>query len=190
MSLIVYCGPMFSGKTTAMLNEITKYIDITHNNKALIINHSLDTRNVKDIVSSHSSMYKGISDKINVVSTDKLNTVNISDYIVIGIDESNFFDDLYISVKKWLEDGKHIICSGLDGNYKMEKFGKISDLLHLSDKFIKLNAICSLCLKELNETVTPFNTTPAPFTKKIVDGDNEIDIGGADKYIPVCRKHR
>ena len=192
MSLIVYTGPMFSGKTTAMLQEIAKYTDISEKHKALIINHAWDNRNIKDIVSSHSSTYKGLSHKVDVVSTTTLDSVNVDNYIVIGIDESNFFQDLYPTVKQWINSGKHIICVGLDGNYKMDKFGYISELLHLSDKFTKLSAICSLCLNELtenNQTITPFNTTPAPFTKRITIGDNEIDIGGSDKYIAVCRDH-
>lgn len=193
MSLVVFTGGMFCGKTTSMLHEISRYTDISSEHKALVINHSFDNRDVRDVISSHSSTYKGLSDKIDVVSTDNLLNVKIEDYIVIGIDEANLFKNLYSVVKKWLRLNKHIVCSGLDGNYKMEKFGSISDLLHISDKFIKLNAICSICLEDLTsngKTITPFNTTPAPFTRKIdTTNHNEIDIGGSDKYIAVCRKH-
>jgi len=193
MSLIVYTGPMFSGKTTAMIQEISRYTDISEKHKALIINHSLDNRDNREIISSHSSTYRGLNSKIDILSVDKLFTVNVSGYVVIGIDESNFFNDLYPTVKEWLTSNKHIICVGLDGNYKMEKFGNICDLLHLADKFVKLNAICSVCLQDLmenNKVITPFNTVPAPFTKRINNKNtDEIDIGGADKYISVCRKH-
>ncbi len=74
----------------------------------------------------------------------------------------------------------------------MNQFGYISKLLPMADKFVKLNAVCVLCNKELTdrgESITPMNITPAPFTKKITEDTTLIDIGGADKYIAVCRKH-
>lgn len=193
MSLTVYTGPMFSGKTTAMLQEISRYTDISKEHKALIINHTIDNRNEELIISSHSSIYNTLNDKIDVISSDNLSDINVTDYVVIGIDESNFFQDLSSVVQTWLNLEKHIICVGLDGNYKMEKFGKIHELLSISDKFVKLNAICSICLKELiakGQIITPFNMTPAPFTRRInMENNREIDIGGSDKYMAVCRYH-
>lgn len=190
MSLSVVCGPMFSGKTSHMLQEITKYSDISTQRHALIINHTLDTRDPTKVVSSHNSMYKGLSDKIDVVSASNLNDIDVSKYNIIGVDEANFFGDLVETVKSWVKDGKHVICSGLDSDYRMEKFGNISDLVHYSDKFVKLSAICSLCLAELEGHISPCNTTPAPFTMKLPGmGDDIVDIGGSDKYVPVCRFH-
>lgn len=190
---------MFCGKTMKLLEEILRYTDISKEHKALIINHGLDNRNMDKIISSHSSTYKGLSDKIDVISVYELTNVNVDNYVVIGVDECSFFKDLYPMIKKWLGLDKHIVCVGLDGNYKMEKFGNVSELVHIANKFTKLNAICSVCLKELtenNQVITPFNTTPAPFTKKIVESmkddlgnSDDVDIGGADKYIAVCRKH-
>lgn len=192
MSLSVYTGPMFSGKTTHMIQEVTRFCDIS-GLKAVVINHELDTRDEENLVSSHSSGYKGLSDKITVIFSQSLEKVNVDDYSIIGVDEACFFNDLYVTIEKWLVEGKNIVCAGLDGNYKMQKFGQISELLHLSDKFIKLPSICCKCLEELNirnETVTPYNTVPAPFTrKKCILSSDTIDIGGSDKYLPVCRSH-
>lgn len=192
MSLFVFTGGMFCGKTTKLLQEVGKFSDLSEKNKALIINNSIDIRNQQHIVSSHSSLYKGLNDKIEVISVLLLSNVNVDKYSVIGIDEANFFDDLVPVVQKWLTMKKNIICVGLDGDYKMEKFGHISELLPISDSFIKLTAICSECLSEIlnkGENITPFNMTPAPFTVKIKKNDQLIDIGGNDKYAPVCRKH-
>lgn len=195
MSLQVFCGPMFSGKTSRMISEINKFIDIDKNYKAIIINHKLDTRDVDKIVSSHSSLYKGLNDKIDIITTSLLSEIDVSNYTIIGIDEINFYEneqDLVSTIENWLAQEKHIICAGLDGNHKMGKFGYISSLLHLSDDFVKLSAVCDICVKEIlsrGEMITPRNITPAPFTKKIINDGNLIEIGGADKYIPVCRKH-
>ena len=74
----------------------------------------------------------------------------------------------------------------------MNPFGYISKLLPIADNFVKLNAICTVCTQDIinkGEKVTPTNVTPAPFTKKIIEGNDLIDVGGKDKYIAVCRKH-
>jgi len=192
MYLSVYTGPMFSGKTTHMIQEVTQFCDIT-GLKAIIINHELDTRDEENLVSSHSSGYKGLSDKITVTFSEYLSKVDVDEYSIIGVDEACFFNDLYDTIVKWLNEGKNIVCAGLDGNFKMQKFGQINELLHISDKFLKLPSICSKCLEELNtrgETITPYNTVPAPFTrKKCTTNSDTIDIGGSDKYLPVCRSH-
>lgn len=181
---------MFSGKTTKLISDIGTYCDVSDDNRALLINNKLDTRDIEKVISSHSSNYRGLSSKIDVLFTDDLSSVNVDNYTVIGVDETSLFKDVVPAVKRWLDLGKHIVCSGLDGSYKMEKFGEISELLHLSDKFEKLRAICKPCLQELlssGQTIIPYNTVKAPFTKKTVIDDN--DIGGSEKYIAVCRKH-
>ena len=188
MSLKVYTGGMYSSKSSTLLAEITKYTDISEKRCSLIINHSLDTRDHTRIVSSHNSMYKGVSERVDITSTLLLRDIDVSNYTIVGIDEAQMFDDLPETVEYWLSLGKHIIVAGLDSDFKMRPFGKIRDILHLSDTFVKLNAVCSVCIKE-NGDITPLNIIPAPFTKRITDSEDLIDIGGRGKYIPVCRKH-
>jgi len=192
MSLTVFCGGMWAGKTQALLREVTKYSDLTKQRCTLIINHSLDNRDINKVISSHSSIYKGLSDKVDAISSPTLLNVDVSKYTILGLDECNFYPDLVEAVKLWLSMGKHIICVGLDGDANMNKFGHISELVHLADKFEKLSAVCTICMNETlskGEVITPCNTVPAPFTKKIIQGGEQIDIGGAEKYIAVCRKH-
>ena len=216
MSLTVYCGPMFSGKTTRMVQEITKYSDIVSESprhRPLIINHASDNRHDlslrennsdfigvnsrKGLISSHSSLYKGLGNNVDVISVNELEKVDVSMYSVIGVDECQFFPDLYLMVQNWLKQKKHIICAGLDGNFKMGAFGQVYLLLSIADEFTKLRAICKKCLDEAiarKEVITPNTMIPAPFTDKIVDKDknkneNEIDVGGKEKYVAVCRKH-
>jgi thymidine kinase len=198
MSLHVYCGPMFSSKSFRMLMEANKLIDVNNyfnSNKALIINHELNKRDLINHISSHSSLYKGLSDNMDVVYATILSTVNVDNYHIICIDEINFFEDcedLVTTIKKWINANKHIICAGLDSDSNMNKFGYISELVHLSDTFVKLNAICTYCSKEIidrAETITPCNSVPAPFTKRLKEGNSIIEVGGTDLYVAVCRRH-
>lgn len=188
-SLSVYTGPMFCGKTTHLINEITRHIDLDSSLKALLINHMFDTRDSEKVISSHSSAYKGISSKISCTASGKLSDVDVSEYSVIGIDEAQFFPDLLSTVSEWLKLGKHIFVAGLDSDANMEIFGEIHMLLHMADSFTKLQAICTTCLSESKSTITPISLNFAPFTCKHGGGSSQIEVGGASIYAPTCRYH-
>lgn len=191
MSLAVFTGPMFSGKSSKMLKKVTKYADISDEHTCIVINHGTDTRDRQHIVSSHSSQYKGLSEKIDVVSTTVLAEVDVKNYHVIGIDEVQLFPDLFATVKTWVDSGKHVICAGLDGNFKMERWGNVADLLPIADTFVKLSAVCSLCIAENRGKMLSLDNIPlAAFTGKIGGDPTKIlEIGGSETYRPCCRKH-
>jgi thymidine kinase len=101
---------------------------------------------------------------------------------VIFIDEAQFFDDLYECVYSLVElYGKHVVVAGLDGDCNRKKFGSILDLIPICNTIDKYSAYCSVCK----------DGTLAPFTKKAFNYvcENKIEIGGSDKYMPVCRNH-
>lgn len=192
MSLIVVCGPMKSSKTSTFLHKLSTYADVNHC-EVLVVGHPLDTRNIAQGISSHSSMYQGLSKRFKFISSDKLSVVNVGKYHMIGVDEAQFYgkEDLVNTIKMWIKSGIHVICSGLNGSHEMDNFGYIHKLLPMSEDFIKLNAFCEVCNNELlqnNIPITPLNQTPAPFTKKIGGTADLVEIGD-DKYISVCRKH-
>lgn len=196
--LSCFVGPMFSGKTTQMLSCVTRYADASNSKfKPLIINHSFDidrkagNGDTQLDISSHSSQHFGVSDKILTTYTTKLKNVDVSKHDVIGIDECQFYPDLYETVKLWLSKGKHIYCSGLDGCSNVENFGELHKLLPLSTVFTKLTAVCHICMKNCEDkVVTPNSFVKAPFTSKIGGNKNQrIDVGSEDLYIPTCPKH-
>lgn len=187
--LKVYCGPMFSDKSSSLVKDISQMSDIDEKTRCLIINHSLDTRDVENGLSSHSSLYTGVSKNITVVQTAKILDIDVSDFDVIGIDEATFFDDLPEAVQVLLSLDKYIIVSGIDSDFRGNKIGKISDILHMSDEFIKLRSYCAICLKENKQSFRPNDITRASFTSKINNSGGQIDIGGSEKYFPTCRFH-
>lgn len=205
-SLTVYTGPMFCGKTTALLDDVAHFVGVTKDpNSVLLVNHSRDNRNPLDAISSHSPNFK-LLEKVRVIQTDDLSTVDASAYTVIGIDEACFFglpmssDEpeystraLITPIENWLNQGKHIICAGLDGSFEMKKFGYLADLLPLADTFIKMSAVCNACMDILRSqgiTITPKVFVPAPFTTRLGSNTALIDIGGEGKYVATCRRHR
>lgn len=191
-------GPMRSAKTTWLNMELTHKADTMF--RCLKIVHVDDKR--KDVESSsqdgttHNSTFKSISDKITVVHASTLAEVDVTEYHVIGVDEAQFYPDLVTTVLEWVRQGKHVRVVGLDGNFKMEKFGsEFGQILHLipaADSAVKLSATCVKCLEELqaNDYKGNIFAIPGGFTRKIGgDMTSEKDVGGSDKYVPVCRYH-
>ncbi|OMO64725.1 Thymidine kinase [Corchorus olitorius] len=97
---------------------------------------------------------------------------------VIGIDEAQFFEDLYdFCCEAADHHGKTVIVAGLDGDYLRRSFGSVLDIIPIADSVMKLTARCELCGKR------------AFFTLRKTDEIQTELIGGADVYMPVCRQH-
>jgi len=113
-------GPMFSGKSTKLRQEITTLADVGL--KTLYINHSIDNRKTEaydQIITTHHSGFKGLSDKIDVIKINALSRIDVSMYDAIAIDEGQFFDDIDEVVREWvLKDAKIVIIASLDGDFR------------------------------------------------------------------------
>lgn len=170
LELIV--GPMFSGKTSYLVNiyKQCKFCNIP----VVVINHSFDNRYDESLLSTHDKIM------IPCIKTDNLFDIYENlEFIyadVILINEGQLFNDLYEFVVKVLKDGKKIYVCGLDGDFKRQKFGQILDLVPVCDNIIKLSSMCSLCK----------NGKPGIFSHRISSEKEQIVIG-ADNYIPICR---
>ncbi len=182
--LHVRCGPMFCGKTTWLLKKISQYADLS-SEPPLLINSIKDNRD--DKISSHGSQFRGVSHKVKCVKTKFLGDVDVSRYSVVGIDEAQFYDDLKDTVYKWVAAGKQVYCAGLDGYSDMKPFGQIHLLVSIAETFSK---DCAVCLPHLQGATHPMIMAlipKAPFTARITGSTAQVDVGGADKYMAVCR---
>lgn len=193
-TLCIRIGPMFSGKTTWLNGELTNMADkgfsvmkITHD-----IDVRIDVEACDDSGSTHNSSYRSLTPKIKCVRTSTLATVDVSNFLVIGIDESQFFEDLTTTVKHWVEDlGKHVRVCGLCGDSYKNKFGQTLDLIPMCDEVIKKTASCKYCLEQLSRCGFQGNILgiAGPFTKRLGNDKSQTLIGGKDSFVPVCRYH-
>ena len=190
LSLLIGC--MFAQKTTELLRRVRRYKSIGY--KVLLVNFIGDNRYGKDCVASHDKdIEKAVC--ISVLSEiDRM--VSSGTYNVIAIDEGQFFPDLFEYVTNWADRlSVHIVVAGLDGNAKREPFGDMLRLVPHAEEVERLSAFCAVCR----------DGTVAVYSKRMVEGQpippllqgaplvrdpqNQIIIGGADIYKPVCRKH-
>lgn len=185
-------GPMFSGKTTWLNGELTQLADKRFS--VLKIIHSDDNRASEcpdEYGSTHHSTFR-LSPKIVCIKSDRLSNIDVSNFHVIGIDESQFFPDLLEVVQDWVErKNKHVRVAGLCGDAFKRKFGQTLDLIPFCDEVVKLNATCKICLDDLEKKGFRGNifSITAPFSKRLTPCKEQKEIGGSDKYIPVCRFH-
>ena len=175
MSLTLIIGCMFSGKTTELLRRVNRHRAVGQ--RVVVINHSIDNRYNSTGIVTHDN-YTVNSIKCNTLKEVDESLVLKEEYDVIAIDEGQFFKDLELYVKLFVEEyGKSVLIAGLTGDYKREKFGHILDLIPFATHIQHTKALCVQCK----------DGTEASFTLRICDSNKQIDVGAVDKYKAVCR---
>ena len=184
--LTVYTGPMFSAKSSHLIADLNKYKMIRPRNVAAIepvVTYITSRRDTRDYTTRGGHIR--LADGIQQIRTDKLGEVTMTRGQVVGIDEAQFFDDLPL-ITSWVDNGDcHVIVAGLVGDFQRRPFGRIHELLPHVDagRFHILPAVCQICI-ERGE-----GEREASFTRRYREEGQVEEIGGADKYYPVCRKH-
>jgi len=166
----VIFGPMFSGKSTELLRRIRRYTVANH--RCLVVKYKNDTRYSDENMSTHDKQM------ISAQPCTDLKDIEATAifYDVIGIDEGQFFPDIVPFCEKLANIGKTVIVAALDGTFQRKPFGSVLELVPLAEQVTKLSAVCTSCFKD------------AAFSKRI-GSEMEVEvIGGADKYVAVCRQ--
>ena len=191
-TLHITFGPMFSGKTSYLIKNLDNFITVekmkNSSFKALVINSSLDNRNINKIgnLTTHSELthqFKGYDVVFaNVKNLQDINQKIIDSVNYIAIDECQFFDDLEIYVKQWMTENKHIHCSGLIADVERNKFGHLLDLFPFASDVNMTKSFCVGCKKY--EKTAAFTKLKSTKIKK-----NVIHVSVGQDYVPVCQYH-
>ncbi len=178
-------GPMFSGKTTRLMDIYKKFsfCDI----QTMVINYAKDNRYSEVLLSSHDKVMIPCIKALHLNDLVQFNADGTIDpespyynYFletkVILINEAQFFDTITewvtIAVEKYQ---KNVYICGLNSDFKRQKFGNWLDLELLCDNVVLLHSFCSKCKKK-----------PGIFSHRL-SKEEELEVIGADCYIPVCR---
>ena len=186
--LELFIGPMFSGKTSKLL-EIYKQ-NIFCKIPIIVINHSSDTRYHQTMLSTHDKIMIpciqtthllniwNYNDLENPIDVDLTNIhFQFREAQVVLINEGQFFPDLIECVEELLKEKKKVYICGLDGDFERKKFGAILDLIPMCDKVTKMTSLCGICK----------DGTPGIFSLRLTKEKEQFLIG-SDNYIPVCRE--
>ena len=170
-------GPMSCGKTEELLRRIRRCVIAKQ--KIKVFSPKIDTRSNGDYIESRNGLW---TDAIKVEhSIQIVQNVKPEDE-VIAIDELQFFDSNIVKVISILmNEGKRVIGTGLELDFKSEPFGSMPELMCIATKVDKLHAICMKCGCE-----------HATRTQRLIDGEPAdkssplIMIGGDETYEARC----
>lgn len=181
MSLRVVVGPMFAGKTSEIQSVVRRYTCLGR--QVLVLTADIDNRyqeNVTAIVNHDQAAVPARGVPVDGL-LDVLSWNEFSVATAVVVDEAQFFRECLVPfVREAVEiHGKHVVVVGLDGDANRAAFGDVLQLIPLADSVEKKTALCRAC----------GDGTPAIFTRARGFHAHQVEVGGAERYEPVCRRH-
>jgi thymidine kinase len=167
----VICGSMFSGKTEELIRRLNRARIAMQ--RVEVFKPSVDTRySIDNVVSHDEKSFSSI-----VVENASQILFYAQDFEVVGIDEAQFFGNELVAVCNQLADnGKRVLVSGLDMDFRGNPFGPIPELMAVAEYVTKVHAICIRCGDLAN------------YSHRIVSSEKLVMLGETDSYEPLCRK--
>lgn len=169
---------MFSGKTEELIRRLRRAkIARQH---VQVFKPVIDDRYHEERVQSHNGL--GFDAQPIASAADLLGALE-SETTVVAIDEVQFFDNAILDICEQLaDDGKRVICAGLDTDFRGEPFGPIPALMARAEQVDKLHAICVCCGEEASRTQRLIGGKPAAYD------DPVVMVGAAEVYEARCRQ--
>ena len=167
----VICGSMFSGKTEELIRRIRR-AQIARQ-KVVLFKPQIDDRFGANHVVSHDQR------KLEAIPLKSAKEIEdlAKDYEVVGIDEGQFFGMELVKVCENLANqGKRVIVSGLDQDYRGVPFEPMPQLLAIAEYITKNLAICMVC------------GNPANRNQRLTKSKERVVVGGTETYEARCRK--
>lgn len=187
-NIFLITGPMFSGKTTYLID---KYEHCTSMGLSCIaFKPDIDTRYEDTLSGSGKEEKKSLHKSSFIISHEKQKipcllignvkdenynlSVIYNDYDVVFFDEVQFIKNIDIISSEFSANKKLVFCSGLDLDYKQNIFEETQRLSKIST-VIKKSSKCHVCDR------------PASYTsRRQTSCSSRILIGGSDLYFPIC----
>jgi thymidine kinase len=177
-------GTTNSGKSIEILKVKHNYEE--QDKIVILYTSALDSRSGKGRVASRigissEAIALNHDDSIKKSFNAELHKLGRVDCVLV--DEAQFLSrDQVIYLSKIANNGTPVMCFGLKNDFKNELFEGSEALLTFADKIEEIKTICWDCSKKAIMNVRTVNG------EMVTEGD-QIEIGGNESYIPVCRKH-
>lgn len=173
--LILHTGSMFSGKTSSLEREVKRFRIAGYN--TLVLKPTLDTRFIHSAITSHDNtsleavVVEDIDDVVEAAAREKADVLAIDEVQFLGDDAGSIlfaFDTL-------LDEGKTIVCAGLDMDYEAHPFEIVKEIMAVADYVEKHHAVCAHCGSD------------AWVSHRTTKESDRVVIGATEKYEPLCR---
>lgn len=174
-------GAMNSGKSLELIKVAHNYEE--QNKPVLIFTSALDTRTEEDTVSSRVGFHRpavAITDDMDLY--EYVNQLKQKLYCIL-VDEAQFLSKQHILQLAKIVDFLNIpvMAFGLKNDFSNQLFEGSNYLLIYADKIEEMKTICWFCDKKATMNLRIHEGHP------VYDGE-QIQIGGNESYIPVCRR--
>ncbi|MEM9619321.1 MAG: thymidine kinase [Pseudomonadota bacterium] len=175
---------MNAGKSTTLLQSSFNYRERGMN--TLEFTADLDTRDTHGAISSRIGLKKNallFNEETNLfdIITAQCRSEKIN---CVFLDEAQFLNSTQVMQLAQAVDTLNIpiICYGLRTDFRGELFEGSARLFALADEIRELKTICHCGRK------ATMNLRIDKDGNAVISGD-KIEIGGNDRYTPLCRKH-
>lgn len=177
--LYFYYSTMNAGKSTALLQAAYNYAERG-------MRPQLFTAKLDDRADGRIASRIGIGSQAKHFDADTdfwAECTPIPPHCVL-VDEAQFLSKEQVRTLARVVDEANVpvLCYGLRTDFRGELFPGSAALLALADSFIELKTIC-FCGRKATMVV---RVSPAGDVER--EG-KQVEIGGNDRYVPLCRKH-
>lgn len=182
--LYFYYSAMNAGKSTTLLQSAFNYRE--RGMQPIILTAALDNRAGVGKVASRigleaqAHVYNDATDVFSLIK----NAHQQQPRHCVLVDECQFLSKQQVMQLTDVVDelGIPVLCYGLRTDFLGELFSGSHYLLAWADKLIELKTVCH-CGRKANHVLRLDEQGNA-----VADGD-QVEIGGNDRYVSVCRKH-
>lgn len=183
--LYFYYSAMNAGKSTALLQSSYNYHE--RGMETLIFTPLFDTRYGAGRVSSRIGLQAeaiGFDDQFNFYTYAQTTFARNPNIKCVLIDEAQFLNKQQVEQLAMVADklGVPVLAYGLRSDFQGEPFEGSRYLLAWAETITELKTICHCGRKAI------MNMRIDEQGNMVIQG-NQIEIGGNDRYIAVCRKH-
>lgn len=180
-----YYSAMNAGKSTTLLQSSYNYNE--RGMDTLLLVPQIDNRYGECKVTSRiglDALAHAFDNNFDLYSFVKDSVTKNSNIKCILVDEAQFLNKEQVKQLAEITDDFNIpvLAYGLRTDFQGELFEGSKYLLGLADQLIELKTICHCGRK------ATMNMRIDAKGKKVVEGA-QVEIGGNDRYIAVCRKH-
>lgn len=172
---IVYCGPMFSSKTSRLLSTLEKYK--YQHKKVVVFKPNIDDRySYSEVVTHGGWKVPAVCVKSGAEILEYLTSLEEEPHVV-AVDEAFMIPGSADALTWLFTYGFTVVVSSLEMSAAGKPFGEIEKMLVWATQVEKCTAVCTVCGRD------------AHYTHKKQTGGEEIEVGGAELYEPRCYSH-
>ncbi|MBI4881287.1 MAG: thymidine kinase [Planctomycetes bacterium] len=168
-SPLVYCGPMWGGKTEGLISRLVRAR--IQKVRVAAFTPAINTRDGEACIRSHS----GASFPAVPVQSGEELLEHADQADVVGIDEAFMISGIVEAVRELNDRRKKIVMATLDMDSEGKVWEPVGHLLGMAEEIVKCPAVCSVCKHD------------AYYTFRLPDAPSErLLVGAGDFYEPRC----